>query len=131
VAERFKAPVLKTGDGQPSVSSNLTASATHLVFATHPFGAAMIRLLLIALIAFCTAGCATYQTISNAEVGSPKVFSGTRMNLAAMRGDETALRRLPGTAPRRPALDLPLSLVLDAALLQMTVPVALYEVVFE
>jgi 3-mercaptopropionate dioxygenase len=28
VAERFKAPVLKTGDGQPSVSSNLTASAT-------------------------------------------------------------------------------------------------------
>jgi hypothetical protein len=29
VAERFKAPVLKTGDGQPSVSSNLTASARH------------------------------------------------------------------------------------------------------
>ncbi len=28
VAEWFKAPVLKTGDGQPSVSSNLTASAT-------------------------------------------------------------------------------------------------------
>lgn len=27
VAEWFKAPVLKTGDGQPSVSSNLTASA--------------------------------------------------------------------------------------------------------
>ena len=27
MAERFKAPVLKTGDGQPSVSSNLTASA--------------------------------------------------------------------------------------------------------
>ncbi len=27
VAERFKAPVLKTGEGQPSVSSNLTASA--------------------------------------------------------------------------------------------------------
>ncbi len=29
VAEWFKAPVLKTGDGQPSVSSNLTASAKH------------------------------------------------------------------------------------------------------
>ncbi len=29
VAERFKAPVLKTGDGQPSVSSNLTASANY------------------------------------------------------------------------------------------------------
>lgn len=86
---------------------------------------------LLALAATCTSGCATYQTISNAEVGSPKVFSGTRMNLAAMRGDESTLRRLPGTPPRRPALDLPLSLVLDTALLQMTVPVALYEFVFE
>ncbi len=28
VAERFKAPVLKTGKGSPFVSSNLTASAT-------------------------------------------------------------------------------------------------------
>ncbi len=31
VAERFKAPVLKTGEGQLSVSSNLTASARQLV----------------------------------------------------------------------------------------------------
>lgn len=31
MAERFKAPVLKTGDGQPSVSSNLTASAVPTV----------------------------------------------------------------------------------------------------
>ncbi len=91
----------------------------------------MTRLLLVSLVAASTSGCATYQTISNAEVGSPKVFSGTRMNIAAMRGDESGLRRLPGTAPRRPALDLPLSLVLDTALLQMTVPVALYELVFE
>ena len=30
VAERFKAPVLKTDDGKPSVSSNLTASATYV-----------------------------------------------------------------------------------------------------
>src|SRR5690242_17753961 len=29
MAERFKAPVLKTGDGQPSVGSNPTLSATH------------------------------------------------------------------------------------------------------
>ena len=29
VAERFKAPVLKTGDGQPSVGSNPTSSATY------------------------------------------------------------------------------------------------------
>ncbi len=28
VVEWFKAPVLKTGEGQPSVSSNLTPSAT-------------------------------------------------------------------------------------------------------
>ncbi len=31
VAERFKALVLKTSDGKPSVSSNLTSSAIYLV----------------------------------------------------------------------------------------------------
>src|SRR5690606_25386723 len=30
VAERFKAPVLKTGDGQPSVGSNPTSSAASI-----------------------------------------------------------------------------------------------------
>ncbi len=40
VAERFKAPVLKTGVGQPTVSSNLTASARFKVSATwHSHGA--------------------------------------------------------------------------------------------
>lgn len=38
MAERFKAPVLKTGDGQPSVSSNLTASATRI----HPQSSGVI-----------------------------------------------------------------------------------------
>lgn len=35
VAERLNAPVLKTGDGRPSVSSNLTASANYLPATAH------------------------------------------------------------------------------------------------
>jgi uncharacterized protein YceK len=92
---------------------------------------AMVRLLCIVLAALATSGCATYQTISNANIGSPKFYSGTRMNVAALRGDDSELQRFPGTPPRRPALDLPLSLILDTTLLPMTAPSALYEVLFE
>ncbi len=91
----------------------------------------MVRLLCIAFAVLASPGCATYQTISNAGIGTPKFYSGTRMNAAALRGDESELQRFPGTPPRRPALDLPLSLVLDTALLPMTAPSALYEVLFE
>jgi uncharacterized protein YceK len=92
---------------------------------------AMVRLFCIARAALATSGCATYQTVSNASIGSPKFYSGTRMNVAALRGDDSELKRFPGAPPRRPALDLPLSLVLDTALLPMTAPSALYEVLFE
>ena len=49
----------------------------------------------------------------------------------ALRDDDDRLRRFPASPPRHPAADLPLSLMLDTALLPMTVPVALYEVLFE
>jgi uncharacterized protein YceK len=77
------------------------------------------------------AGCATVDTVSNAGINTPKVYSGTRLNVAALRDDADAVRRFPAAPPRYPAADLPLSLVLDTALLPLTVPVALYEVIFE
>ncbi len=83
------------------------------------------------LICLLLAGCATVDTVSNAGINTPKVYSGTRLNVAALRDDTDAVRRFPAAPPRYPAADLPLSLLLDTALLPMTVPVALYEVVFE
>jgi uncharacterized protein YceK len=90
----------------------------------------MVRRTALALCALLT-GCATFNTISNAGINTPKVYSGTRLNAAALRDDDDRLRRFPAAPPRHPAADLPLSLVLDTALLPMTVPVALYEVLFE
>jgi uncharacterized protein YceK len=90
----------------------------------------MVRHTILVVSALLT-GCATYETISNAGINTPKFYSGTRLNLAALREDDDQLRRFPARPPRHPAADLPLSLVLDTALLPMTAPVALYEVIFE
>ena len=90
----------------------------------------MPRLPALTLCALLT-GCATFDTISNAGINTPTVYSGTRLNVAALRDDDDRLRRFPAAPPRHPAADLPLSLVLDTVLLPMTVPVALYEVLFE
>ena len=76
-------------------------------------------------------GCATYRTILKAEQGSPKVFSGTRLDLSAIRGDEVALRRSKADPPRYPLLDLPLSIGFDIAILPLTVPIATGELLFK
>jgi uncharacterized protein YceK len=61
-------------------------------------------------------GCATYQTLTNnAPDGGGGLFSGTRYNLALMRGDADAL--IPysrcSPPPYPPAIDLPLSFAAD------------------
>ena len=69
-------------------------------------------------------GCATYRTISTAEQGGPKVFSGTRLDVSAIRGDEVALRKFKADPPRYPLVDLPFSIGFDMAILGLTLPVA-------
>ena len=78
-----------------------------------------------------SSGCATYRTISAAEQGSPKVFSGTRLDVNAIRGDEVALRKFKTDPPRYPLLDLPLSIGFDMAILPLTVPIATGELLFK
>jgi uncharacterized protein YceK len=78
-----------------------------------------------------TTGCATYRTISQAEAGSAKVFSGTRLNIHALEGQSTPTRRFRASAPPYPGADLPFSFLADILLLPLTMPVALYEFVFE
>ena len=78
-----------------------------------------------------SSGCATYRTISTAEQGSSKVFSGTRLDVSAIRGDEVALRKFKAVPPRYPLVDLPLSIGFDIAILPLTVPIAAGELLFK
>jgi uncharacterized protein YceK len=76
-------------------------------------------------------GCATCRTISTAEQGSPKVFSGTRLDVSAIRGDEIALRKFKADPPRYPLVDLPFSIGFDTAILPLTVRAATGELLSE
>ena len=71
-----------------------------------------------------SSGCATYRTISTAGQGSPKVFSGARLDVSAALGDEFGLRKFKTDPPRYPLVDLPFSIALDAAILPLTVRAA-------
>lgn len=84
-------------------------------------------------LAFClllTAGCSTFETISHSKQGSPKFFSGTRLNLCALTGNQLAMRKFPVDPPSYPLLDLPASFVLDLYLSPLTGADVLYETVF-
>lgn len=69
-------------------------------------------------------GCATVRTADNAHVGSPKVYGGTRLNIAALRSNEEALARFERfniEPPEHPAVDLPLSFFGDTLLLPFSI----------
>ena len=85
----------------------------------------------VVVLLLSSTGCATYRTISTAEQGSPKVFSGTRLDVSAIRGDEVALRKFKADPPRYPLVDLPLSIGFDIAILPLTVPIATGELLFK
>ena len=76
-------------------------------------------------------GCATYRTISEAAPGSPKVFSGTRLDINVIRGDEIGVRKFKVAPTPYPIVDLPFSLLLDTFIFPLTFSVATYEFIFE
>ncbi|GJL75866.1 YceK/YidQ family lipoprotein [Nitrosomonas sp.] len=67
-------------------------------------------------------GCATYKTISVVKYGgtSPRIYSGTRLNIHAISGDHYALKKFGVEPPKYPILDLPASFALDTIMLPMT-----------
>lgn len=92
----------------------------------HVFTYFLASLLLISL-----AGCATYRTISTAELGSAKVFSGSRLDIGAMCGEVESTRQFKTAPPLYPVIDLPFSVAMDIFLLPLTIPAALYEFLFK
>jgi uncharacterized protein YceK len=71
--------------------------------------------------------CSTVNTLSHSEQGSPRVFSGTRLNIAAMSDDADSLANFAAYDMRPveyPFFDLPFSLAADLVLLPVTVGVS-------
>ena len=91
---------------------------------------ATVSLVLI-LLSVASTGCATYRTISESEAGAPKVFSGTRLDIKAITGDEIGIRKFKTTPPSYPLIDLPFSVFLDGFMLSLTTSAAAYEFIFE
>lgn len=78
-----------------------------------------------------SSGCATYKTIEKAEYGSPKFFSGTRLNVHAINKNRIALKKFSVTPPKYPLLDLPGSMVLDLVVSPLTGGMAAYETLMD
>lgn len=90
-------------------------------------GARVARMLATAAIAvgsLLQSGCGTVRTVDNLHVGSPRIYGGTRLDLAAVNDDRMVLERFRShsiTPPAHPAADLPLSVVGDTVLLPFMV----------
>jgi len=77
-----------------------------------------------------SSGCASLSVSDNASRGSPKIYGGTRLNIAALKNDETTLASFSHFGirpPEQPGWDLPLSFVGDTVLLPYTVGYMLCE----
>ncbi len=75
-------------------------------------------------------GCATYNTISEAKPGSPKIYSGTRLDLNAIQGNEHAQLKFKTIPPKNPGWDLPFSFLFDTIMLPLSLSVSGYEALF-
>jgi uncharacterized protein YceK len=79
--------------------------------------------------------CATINTVSNFTNESPKVYSGTRLDKTAISEKKLRLmvykEKFGIEPPKNPETDIFFSFILDTIILPVTVPIALYEIIFE
>ena len=79
------------------------------------------------LLVLTLSGCATTATLSQpAHERKPVVMSGSRLDLASLRGERNVELRFGVQPPDYPLLDLPFSIFLDMFALSYSVPVALF-----
>ena len=72
-------------------------------------------------------GCASLRTMSTMELGSPKIYSGARLDYHAMKENDEAMSRFNTTPPAYPGVDLPCSVIVDTIILPVTVSAYIYE----
>ena len=83
-----------------------------------------------------TTGCATLTTASHFTGESPKIYSGTRLDIHTSANHENILQgykdKYGVEPPAYPKLDLPFSLLLDTIILvPLVLPVVLYHAAFD
>ncbi|MGZ4979386.1 MAG: YceK/YidQ family lipoprotein [Methylobacter sp.] len=77
--------------------------------------------------AICIAGqsgCATFSTLDATKLPLPErtfIYSGTRLDWAALTQNEFALNKFDVAPPSYPLLDIPLSFALDSLFLPLSV----------
>ena len=68
------------------------------------------------------AGCGTFRSHDGPRADAPRIYSGVRLDLAALRGNAAYIERYKLTPPSYPVVDLPFSFAFDSLLL----PLALF-----
>lgn len=75
-------------------------------------------------------GCGTISSFAHFGRETPVVYSGTRMDAAAIANDQATLDKFEMDPPSAPAVDLPFSVLADTVLLPGTLAVAAYRKLF-
>ncbi|WP_409521146.1 YceK/YidQ family lipoprotein [Methylomonas sp. MO1] len=73
-------------------------------------------------------GCATFKSL-NAEVPLYErvfVYSGTRLNWAALENDDVTIRKFKVEPPSYPLVDLPFSFAMDSLFLPLAVSAEIF-----
>ena len=81
--------------------------------------------------AFCIiglSGCATFKSLNAEEPLYERVFvySGTRLDWAALENDNATIRKFKAEPPSHPLVDLPLSFAMDSVFLPLAISAEIF-----
>lgn len=79
----------------------------------------------VLLVGLALSSCATVRTLDAAKPDAPVVYAGTRLDWYALQGGCCATDRFGAEAPAYPAVDLPVSALLDTLLLPLSLATAI------
>ena len=75
------------------------------------------KLLVIFLLTFISAGCATYKSLEVSDPYALKIYAGTRLDLCALNKSKSCSSRFKIQPPAYPLLDLVPSAIMDSVVL--------------
>ncbi|MFP6849940.1 MAG: YceK/YidQ family lipoprotein [Pseudomonas sp.] len=85
----------------------------------------LARATVAVLLSLTLSSCASVRTLNAAKPGAPVVYAGTRLDWYALQGGCCATERFGAEAPAYPAVDLPVSALLDTLLLPLSLATAI------